>query len=498
MTTATKTNDPIAIRLTKYVPQDHIDRLNPKQHAALWVNDRELFYGGAAGGGKSDVLLMAALQYVDVPKYAAILFRRTYTDLSLPGALMDRAHEWLDGTDARWHELDKKWDFPSGASLNFGYLKTERDKYRYQSAEFQMIGFDELTQFPEEDYLYLFSRLRGPATGDLSRVPLRMRGASNPGGEGHAWVKARLVDKEVDPDDPEDTPERAARRIFIPASLYDNKENINVDAYVEGLKQLDMQTRKQLLDGDWTARPPGDWFFDERSVQAAAQLARDVYDAALGQGEMGTSSIPPVGGKLFLGIDWGEHTAAYAIWPLPRGGVYIPPSEVAVWQKEPGEATRLMLVQASKHGYPLQAARYDAAGVQSMRTFVETAKTAGYRSLRPAKIAFNKYKAESAKYLRLLFERTLAGEEDRIIAISPENRELLRQLPQLESDPERPKEPWLKDDDQHSADALVAGVAPIAAKQRVRVDEALHKAKSVPVPMTVAEDKRLPRHRVPA
>ena len=137
---------------------------------------------------------MAALQYVDVPGYAALLFRRTYADLNLPGALMDRAHQWLGATAARWNAHDHRWTFPSGATLTFGYLETERDKYRYQSSELQYIGFDELTQFPESQYTYLFSRLR--RLGD-SEVPLRMRSASNPGGEGHEWVRARFVDAQA-------------------------------------------------------------------------------------------------------------------------------------------------------------------------------------------------------------------------------------------------------------------------------------------------------------
>jgi predicted phage terminase large subunit-like protein len=80
---------------------------------------------------------MAALMYVDVPGYAALLLRRSYSDLALPGALMDRAAEWLSGTAARWDGRDKAWRFPSGASLVFGYLATEADRYRYQSSEFQ-------------------------------------------------------------------------------------------------------------------------------------------------------------------------------------------------------------------------------------------------------------------------------------------------------------------------------------------------------------------------
>ena len=103
---------------------------------------------------------MGALAQVDVPGYAALLFRRTYSDLALPGALMDRAHDWLGGTAAVWNERKHTWSFPSGATLTFGYLETERDKYRYQSSEVQYIGFDELTEFAESQYLYLFSRLR--------------------------------------------------------------------------------------------------------------------------------------------------------------------------------------------------------------------------------------------------------------------------------------------------------------------------------------------------
>src|SRR6185369_6202994 len=109
----------------------------------------EVFYGGAAGGGKSDWLLMGGLEYVDVPGYAAIIFRRTFADLALPGAIMARSKQWLTNTDAKWNEQQKQWRFPSGAVLQFGYMEHTGDELRYQSAEFQYIGFDELTQFPE-------------------------------------------------------------------------------------------------------------------------------------------------------------------------------------------------------------------------------------------------------------------------------------------------------------------------------------------------------------
>lgn len=197
-------------------------------------------YGGAAGGGKSEALLMAALQWADSPSYSALLLRRTYADLALPGALMDRALEWLSPHMAagrlHWSNQNKTFTFPSGATVTFGYLETENDKYRYQGAEFQFVGFDELTQFTEGQYTYLFSRLRKKHG---SAVPIRMRAASNPGGVGHAWVKKRFV------------MERHPDRVFIPARLDDNPA-VNQDEYRQSLMRLDPFTRAQLLTGDWS------------------------------------------------------------------------------------------------------------------------------------------------------------------------------------------------------------------------------------------------------
>lgn len=231
------------VRLNKYIPHE------PTSKQALFLlHDHipEILYGGSAGGGKSDALLMAALQYVDVTGYAALLLRRTYADLSLPGAIMSRSFEWLSGTDARWHDKEKTWLFPSGATLSFGYLDSPRDHYRYQGSEFQFVGFDEVTQFKEDQYKYLHSRLRRLSG---SEIPIRMRAASNPGDIGHDWVKARFI-----------TPEsRAANCLFIPASLADNPYLDRVE-YTKSLMNLDPITREQLLSGNWDARPEGGLF----------------------------------------------------------------------------------------------------------------------------------------------------------------------------------------------------------------------------------------------
>jgi len=224
----------------------------PRQQQFLGLDCLEALYGGAAGGGKSDALLMAALQYVHVPGYSALLLRRTFADLALPGALIDRSRAWLTGTDARPNEQLKRWTFPSGAQIAFGYCETEADVFRYQGAEFQFIGIDELTQFPNESqYLYLFSRLRRLKSTD---VPLRVRAASNPGGPGHEWVRRRFVDK---PDG-----DSASDRIFVPARVADN-QHLDQKSYIESLMMLDPVQRARLLQGDWEASETGQKFQKE-------------------------------------------------------------------------------------------------------------------------------------------------------------------------------------------------------------------------------------------
>lgn len=255
-------------RTTKYFKHTPF----PQQSAFLLLPHREVLYGGAAGGGKSDALLMAALQYVDVPGYAALILRRTFAALSKPEALIPRAHDWLQGTDARWNERDKQWTFPSGATLSFGYLENENDKYQYQGAAFQFVGFDELTQFSKSQYSYLFSRLRRLAGVN---IPIRMRAASNPGGVGHEWVFERFF-KEG----------RAKGRVFISARLDDNI-GLDQDEYRESLAELDPITRKQLEHGDWKAKHEGnvfrrDWFkiVDELPPEARRALALRCWDFA--------------------------------------------------------------------------------------------------------------------------------------------------------------------------------------------------------------------------
>lgn len=235
-------------KTTKYIP--HVP--TPKQAAFLLLNCKEAFYGGAAGGGKSDALLMCGLQYVDVRGYSGIIFRKTYADLVKPGALIDRAKEWLlKWPDVRWSEKEKKFEFFDSnkmliSTLQFGYLENSNDKYNYQGGEYQFIGFDELTHIDASSYRYMFSRLRRLKGVD---IPLRVRGASNPPDDDQGtWVKERFIDE---------GPSKG--RVFIPAGMDDNPY-LDIEEYEKSLEELDPVTRARLRDGNWTILRKGNMF----------------------------------------------------------------------------------------------------------------------------------------------------------------------------------------------------------------------------------------------
>lgn len=213
----------------------------PKQLHFLSLQTTEAFYGGAAGGGKSDALLMDALLFADVPGYKAILLRRTYPELAGLDGLINRSKDWLGPTNAVWSEGHMRWTFPSGAMLRFGHMQREEDKHKYQGDQFQFIGYDELTSFTETQYAYVgHSRLRRLRT---SPVPLRIRSASNPGNIGHEWVYERFVVNDL-------RGTGIGEKPFISAKLDDNPY-LSTEEYRLQLQELDDVTRRQLLNGEW-------------------------------------------------------------------------------------------------------------------------------------------------------------------------------------------------------------------------------------------------------
>jgi len=234
-------------KMSDYCPEEP----SLPQKVFLRTNGLEALFGGAAGGGKSSALLMSALQFVDIPNYSAILFRRTFADLSLPGALMDRFKSWMSNyDDVHWNNNSFVATFPSGARISFGYLNNQSDYLRYKGSEFQFIGMDEVTEIRESDYRYMFSRLRRPNSGPLSEVPLRMRCASNPAPN---WVRQRFIVEGL-----------SEGRIFVPSKLTDNP-GIDADSYRQALQALDPIERRRLEEGDWWSTTLGS-LFERESV----------------------------------------------------------------------------------------------------------------------------------------------------------------------------------------------------------------------------------------
>jgi predicted phage terminase large subunit-like protein len=223
---------------------------------------------------------------------------------------MDRSKEWLSSTDAVFHGQENCWVFPSGAKLAFGYLDTENDKYRYQGAEFQFIGFDEVTQFTEDQYRYLFSRLRRL---EQSHIPLRMRAASNPGGVGHDWVKRRFIIEASE-----------GNRVFIPARLQENPY-LDQAGYIASLSELDPITRRQYLEGDWNARHGGSLFQREKAQiieQAPADLKPVRYWDKAATKPKETNKDP----DYTVGVKLAEANGIYYVLDVKR--TRAPPQEV--------------------------------------------------------------------------------------------------------------------------------------------------------------------------
>lgn len=215
----------------------------------------QCLYGGAAGGGKSDALLMGAAQYAwKHPEFAGVCLRRTYQELSQPDALMDRAKQWWIPAGVHFDGSTKLFSFPDGGRVKMGYHAHDNDNHQYQGAAYQYAAFDELTHWPDAtawEWIVL-SRLRRAMN---SNIPIRGLAASNPGGPGHVWVRNRFVGGFDESTGLPITP----RYPYVPARVTDNPY-LDQQVYIASLERLHPTTRQQLLDGDWGARDPGDYF----------------------------------------------------------------------------------------------------------------------------------------------------------------------------------------------------------------------------------------------
>ncbi len=229
----------------------------PRQAAFMARPEDEALYGGAAGGGKSEALVIEALRQVHIPHYKGLILRKTYPELT---ELIDKSYHYYPLTvrGARYKESTHTWYFPSGAKIIFGSMQHEKDRYKYQGQAYDFIAFDEMTHFSWNEYSYLSSRNR--ANGPGTRC--YMRGTANPGGVGHGWVKERFITpappmttvwSESEVRFPDGHTERQRRsRVFVPAAVFDNPKLLQNDpGYLGSLAALPDAERRALLYGDW-------------------------------------------------------------------------------------------------------------------------------------------------------------------------------------------------------------------------------------------------------
>ena len=320
-------------------------RPQPRQAAFMSRPEYEALYGGAAGGGKSDALVIEALRQVHIPHYKALILRKTFPQLA---ELIDKTLNYYPRAfpKARYNGSSHTWTFPSGAKILFGSMQYTKDKVKYQGQAYDFIAFDELTHFTWEEYSYLFSRNRpnGPGT----RVYIRA--TANPGGVGHGWVKERFITaappmrpvvEEVvwrDPGGTEHTEHQA--RIFVPSSVFDNPALLQNDPqYVQRLASMPEAERKALLYGDW----------DTFSGQVFTEWRNDSEHYA---DRINTHVISPFkvpdSWTIWCGLDWGysrpfsvgwyavDHDRRlyrireyYGCTGAPNTGVKMEPAEVA-------------------------------------------------------------------------------------------------------------------------------------------------------------------------
>ena len=219
-----------------------------KQEQFINSNAFETLFGGAAGGGKSYGQLVDALLYaLKYPKSKQIIFRSTFADLEK--SLIRVSLDIYPLTIADYNSSKHTWKFNNGSIIDFGYIQYEKDVYQYQSAEYDVIRFDELTHFTEFMYTYMISRCRG-----ANPYPKRIKSSTNPGGVGHTWVKERFIDigePNVIHTCKLETGEEVTR-IFIPSLVTDNKFMLEYDPdYIKRLDALPEKERKALKYGDW-------------------------------------------------------------------------------------------------------------------------------------------------------------------------------------------------------------------------------------------------------
>lgn len=300
--------------------------VTPKQYRFLKCTADEVLFGGAAGGGKSYAQLIDAFIYaVNYPGSKQLILRRTLPELEK--SLIRVSLSLYPRSVYKYNSNKHIGQFKNGSVIDFGYCDRENDVYQYQSAEYDVIRFDELTHFTEDMYIYLMSRIRG-----VNSYPKSIKSSTNPGGVGHSWVKKRFIDVCVDGRFEDEN----GTREFIPAKVYDNHFLMNNDPeYLKRLQRLSEKDRKALLYGDWD-------IFDG---QFFTEFRRELHVVK--------PFVVPAHWKRYVAMDYGldmlaayliavdEHEKAYVMREVYQSNLIISAAAAKVKELAAGETVQL-------------------------------------------------------------------------------------------------------------------------------------------------------------
>lgn len=417
----------------------------PQTEAILATWCKELLYGGAVGGGKSDYLLGDFLQ--DVYEYAenwhGLLLRRTMGELE---EIIARSHTLFPQTGASYSVQKSKWTWDNGATLRLRYIERKEDLSRYQGHQYGWIGFDELTHWNDPLFFtYFRSRLR---CAHRNLPTKRMRATANPGGAGHNWVKNMFIDHAPMGYVPIRDEVTGDLRMFIPSRVQDNKIlMMNDPGYVSRLKGTGSpELVRALLEGDWNVVEGA--YFSTFSVNSHV---------------IAPFAIPQEWTRL-RGFDWGSAKPFACVWGAVSDGSIenIPKNAVVIYRelygcepkipnkgiKLPSNEVASRILRAEGYGEKINISVADPAIFH--RTDGESIAEKMYK----CGVWFSKADNDRLAGWDQIHSRLADGEDGKPLLYFFSNcNNIIRTLPSLQHDTSKPED-LDSDGEDHLADAL--------------------------------------------